>query len=159
MAPWHLQRRGLPAHVTLQRKGRCESPAADTRSRQKMGALAQKRGRGLGGDTGSVSRSSHRPRTARGGLAPSFILFLFSKHLARRARFLEPYTFKSAQQPMRQALFLPLLSTAVAGSLPPPRAPRPTEPPAPASHPHPSCSPAPPALTASAWQILLPALN
>lgn len=44
-----------------------------------MGVLAQKMESSLGGGTSSVSRSGHRPYIA--GLAPSFTLFLFSKHL------------------------------------------------------------------------------
>ena len=168
-APWHLQRRGLPAQDVLQRRGRCQSLAANgrTRSGWKTGALAPERGCGPGGGTRRVSRGGHRPRTARGGPAPSSVLFLFSKRrsvICSQALFLEPHTFQSSQRPPKRALVLPLPWTAVSGSLPlshptpPARGPR-SPSPLPAAPIHPSCGPEPPALTASAWQILLPALN
>lgn len=62
MTPWYHQRTGLPVQVKLQRRGGRGSLEADIGSRQKVGALAQDRGCGLGRDTGSVSRSDHQPQ-------------------------------------------------------------------------------------------------
>ena len=146
VAPWHLQRRGLPAQDVLQRRGRCQSLAANgrTRSGWKTGALAPERGCGPGGGTRRVSRGGHRPGEARPH--PSSYFYLANADLSvlcsmpgtilRAAHVSILTTTSEASTGFTATLDCGLREPPPEPHPPPARGP--TEPLAPASRPHPS---------------------